>query len=139
MKKIISFLCCAFDFFMLAENVFSFKPGLPGWTKNNRMVSFDPTVKVSETGSLKLSGKGSASRTIQLEKDAEYEVSVYIKAENVTGGNFKGVLLRLTDGNGYFAVTGDPKNMPRQRSCRIQDTSTALHRTYLLLFRNCHS
>ena len=93
---------------------FSFGKGLPGWTKNNRAVSFDPTEKISGAGSLKLSGIGSVSRRIRLEPDAEYEVSVYIKAENVTGGKFRGVLLRLTDGNKYFAVTGDPKNLPRQ-------------------------
>lgn len=93
---------------------FSFKRGLPGWRKNNSTVSFDPAVKISEQGSLKLTGKGSVSRTIRLESDAEYEISVYIKAENVSGGKFKGVLLRLTDGNKYFSVTGDPKNLPRQ-------------------------
>ena len=118
MKKItfVTLLCAAGLCCMAAENDFAFKPKLPGWQKNNRTVSFDPAVKVSEPGSLKLSGPGSVSRKIRLEPDTDYEFSVYIKAENVSGGKNRGVLLRLTDGNRFFGVSGDPKNMPRQGS-----------------------
>ena len=118
MKKIAfaALLCAAGLCCMAAENDFAFKPKLPGWQKNNRTVSFDPAVKVSEPGSLKLSGPGSVSRKIRLEPDTDYEFSVYIKAENISGGKNRGVLLRLTDGNRFFGVSGDPKNMPRQGS-----------------------
>ena len=117
MKRIITVLCLISVIGLCAEeDDFSFRPGLPGWTKNNRTVSFDPTVKISDPGSLKLTGKGSVSRKFQLEPDAEYEVSVYIKAKDVTGGKYKGVLLRLTDGDKFYGVSGDPKNLPRQGS-----------------------
>ena len=97
-----------------ASSDFSFKPRLVGWTRNNRTVSFDPTEKVSENGSLKLVNVSSVSKVIQLEPGAEYDVSVCIKAQDIKGGKFKGVLLRITDGNNFFAVTGDQKNLPRQ-------------------------
>ena len=96
------------------EGDFAFAPGFPGWEKNCRNFSFDTKEKITGAGSLKLASSGYLARKFQLEPDTEYEVSVYIKADNVTGGQYKGVLLRLTDGNKYFAVTGDPKNLPRQ-------------------------
>ena len=34
----------------------------------------------------------------------------------MTGGKFRGVLLRLTDGDKFYGVSGDPKNLPRQGS-----------------------
>ena len=117
MKKIILTLCAASALCLwAAEDDFSFRPGLPGWAKSNLMAVYDSEVKISESGSLKLTGQSSVLRRIQLEPDSEYEISVYIKAENVTGEKYRGVLLRLTDGKKYFAVTGDPKNMPRQGS-----------------------
>ena len=96
------------------ENDFMFAPGLPGWQRNSRNVAFDTTQKISGEGSLRLGLGGSVERTVSIEPDAEYEVSVYIKAQDVNGGQYKGVLLRLTDGDRYFAVTGDANNIPRQ-------------------------
>ena len=115
MKNIFLCLCLFVAFYVFAaDSDFSFRKGLPGWIKNNRAVYFDSSEKISADGSLKLVNAASVSKVIKLEPGAEYEVSVYIKAKNVTGGKFKGVLLRLTDGKNFFAVTADPKYLPQQ-------------------------
>ena len=104
MKEIISILSIAFTVFLwAAESDFTFKPELSGWQKSRNAV-FDPAEKISGDGSLKLTGNSSVSKKIQLEPGAEYEVSVFIKAKDVTGGQYKGVLLRLTDGKKFYAV-----------------------------------
>ncbi|MBE6392503.1 MAG: hypothetical protein E7044_00380 [Lentisphaerae bacterium] len=117
MKNIFLFLCLFVAFYVFAaDSDFSFRKGLPGWIKNNRAVYFDFSEKISAGGSLKLVNAASVSKVIKLEPGAEYEVSVYIKAQNVKGGKYKGALLRLTDGKNFFAVTADPKYLPQQGS-----------------------
>ena len=112
--RIASILLALLTGSVLSAENFTFDRELSGWTKNSPNVSFDPAEKMSGDGSLKLTDGGSVSKTFRLEPDVEYEVSVCIKAENVTGGQYQGVLLRLSDGRKRFAVTGDPKDIPRQ-------------------------
>lgn len=115
MKTLFLILCTIFSCCLWAVDVdFSFKPGLPGWTRNNRTIYFDKNEKAAGNGSLKLVNTASVSRSLSLEAGAEYEVSVYIKARDITGGKYKGVLLRLTDGKRFFAVTGRQDNLPQQ-------------------------
>ena len=117
MKKfLVMFLaaccCCVFA----GEFDFTIAKGLKGWRPNTGKSSFDPVNKVSGTGSIKLVGNSTIFKKITLEPNTEYEVTVFIKAENVKGGKYRGVLLRLTDENKFFAVSGDPKRLPRQGS-----------------------
>ena len=117
MKQILTILLSAVCLAgITAEFDLSISKNLKGWQRNTGKSSFDASVTLSDKGSLKLINSSSLYKTIELEANTEYEVSVYIKAENVTGGKYRGVLLRLTDGNKHFAITGDPKNLPRQGS-----------------------
>ena len=99
---------------------FSFRKGLPGWWESGRNSSADPVCKISDSCSLKLTYSGevsSVSRTVKLEPDTEYEVSVYVKGENVRGKKYTGALLRLTDGERHWAVTADA-----QKNIAVQGT-----------------
>lgn len=84
---------------------FAFEDNLPGWRKSSKMqwgknAFLDRQVKTSQTGSLKLVSDGcrlSAAKYFKLEPDAEYEISVYIKAENVEGTQKTGSSLFISD------------------------------------------
>ena len=86
---------------------FAFEDNLPGWRKSSKMqweknAFLDQQVKTSQTGSLKLVSDGcylSAAKYFKLEPDAEYEISVYIKAENVEGTQHTGASLFISDDN----------------------------------------
>ena len=117
MKKLLfMFLaaCCWCTF--AGEFDFTIAKGLKGWQPNTGKSVFDAANKVAGTGSIKLIGNSTIFKKITLEPNTEYEVTVFIKAENVKGGKFRGVLLRLTDGKKFFGVSGDPKRLPQQGS-----------------------
>ena len=99
-----------------SETDFAFEKDFPGWKKSSKIqwgknAIFDQQVKTSQTGSLKLISDGShlsASKFFKLDPSAEYEITVYIKAENVEGTQQTGAGLFVSDGTKWYTLATPP-------------------------------
>ena len=90
-------LQCAFSAPLLLNGDFS--NGLDGWRPNHReSTSCDEQVAVSAPASLRLDGEGLVGQTLDLELDAVYEISGYMKGEGISGDANAGARIIL-EGN----------------------------------------
>ena len=68
----------------------TFDKKMSGWVRSDRVnIVLDSTEKVSETGSLRLTSNPkkkhvNISKTIELEPDQEYEITLMVKGENIS-------------------------------------------------------
>ena len=69
------------------------------WKKSPaKSVEFDKEVKVSGSGSIKLTNKSTAIRTFDLKPGTAYELTFYVRGQDVEGSKGKGGRIMLFDG-----------------------------------------
>ena len=88
---------------------------LTGWQKNNAAgIAIDPEVKISGNSSIRLKDKTMVFRTFELEPDSVYELSFYVKGDQLSGKGNDGARIMVNGGKQWKRFTSDSKNLPER-------------------------
>lgn len=108
------FLCLGL---MLSAEEFWDDQNLTGWKKDNASnISFDTGVKISGKSSLRLKDKAMIFRKFELEPDSVYELSFYVKGDQLSGKGNDGARIMVNGGKHWKRFTSDSKNLPERGS-----------------------
>ena len=108
------FLCLGL---MLSAEEFWDDQNLTGWKKDNASnISFDTEVKISGKSSLRLKDKAMIFRKFELEPDSVYELSFYVKGDQLSGKGNDGARIMVNGGKHWKRFTSDSKNLPERGS-----------------------
>ena len=111
-----SFLCLSL---LLPAAEIRIGQDLTGWTKNHAAgIALDPDVTVSGTPGIRLKDKAMMSRTFELDPDSVYELSFYVKGDQLSGKGNDGARIMVNGGKQWKRFTSDSKNLPERRNGR---------------------
>ncbi|MBO4633707.1 MAG: hypothetical protein J5858_17465 [Lentisphaeria bacterium] len=107
-----SFLCLSL---LLPAAEIRIGQDLTGWTKNHAAgIALDPDVTVSGTPGIRLEDKAMMSRTFELDPDSVYELSFYVKGDQLSGKGNDGARIMVNGGKQWKRFTSDSKNLPER-------------------------
>ena len=88
---------------------------LAGWKKNNAAgIAPDPEVTVSGKPAIRLKDKAMMFRMLELEPDSVYELSFYVKGDQLSGKGNDGARIMVNGGKQWKRFTTDSKNLPER-------------------------